>query len=357
MVWILVALVGGVMTGSFALPMKSITRWKWENMWSLWSVWALIVVPFTLAYLTVPNLLNVYAQADPVAILKVFVCGMIWGISAIAFGFGVAYMGMALGYALMLGLIIAVGSILPLITETPEKIRTPEGMTIILGVAVMVVGIGVCSWAAWLKETSARAASSAAGQPQKSMLLGLIICLVAGATAPMINYAFVVGAPLKAMAAQLNATAYGTDNFWTAINAPTTFAPNTIWAVALFGGFFANIIYTLALVSKNRRWSDYTAQGTGKYYFYTFIMGFLWMGSISVYGMAANNMDPKLGASIGWPIYNGMAVLMGNVLGIVSGEWKGTGTRPLRVMLAGLALLVVGIAVVGYANYLAPAKA
>ncbi|MBE7560386.1 hypothetical protein HS125_16180 [bacterium] len=352
MTWILVALVGGVMTGSFALPMKSITRWKWENMWSLWSVWALIVVPWTLAWLTVPNLFEVYRQADAAVVLRVFGCGAVWGVSAIAFGFGVAYMGLALGYALMLGLIIAIGSIMPLLTQTPEKISTPEGVTIIVGVLVMIAGIGVCSYAAWLKERGAGAAAS--GQPQKSMLLGLVICLVAGATAPMLNYAFIVGRPLSDTAAQLNAAAYGINNFWTAINAPTTFAPNTVWLVALFGGFFANIVYTLALVARNRRWRDYAAEGTGKYYFYTFIMGFLWMGSISVYGMAANNMDPKLGASIGWPIYNGMAVLTGNVLGLLSGEWKHAGRRALVVMLAGLVVLIVGIGVVGYANYLAP---
>lgn len=354
MAWILVALVGGVMTGSFALPMKSITRWKWENLWSLWSVWALIVVPWTLVYLTVPNLSEVYRRADPGVIAAVFGCGAVWGISAIAFGFGVAYMGLALGYALMLGLIIAVGSIMPLLTETPEKIPTPEGLTLILGVLVMIAGIGVCSRAAWLKERGADAAPSGSQAP-KSMLLGLVICLVAGATAPMLNYAFVYGQPLADLAAEINAGAYGADNFWTAVNAPTTFAPNAIWAVALLGGFFANIIYTLALVGKNRRWSDYAAPGTGRYYFYTFIMGFLWMGSVSVYGMATNNMDPALRYSIGWPIYNGMAVLTGNILGMVSGEWKGAGRRSLSVMLAGLGLLVAGIAVVGYAKYLTPA--
>jgi hypothetical protein len=42
------------------------------------------------------------------------------------------------------------------------------------------------------------------------------------------------------------------------------------------------------------------------------------------------------------------SVLTGNLLGAASGEWKGIGTKPKLTMMAGIALLVVAIAVLGY---------
>jgi L-rhamnose-H+ transport protein len=60
----------------------------------------------------------------------------------------------------------------------------------------------------------------------------------------------------------------------------------------------------------------------------------------------------KLGASIGWPVIQSMAVLGGNVVGIFSGEWKGAGRKPFVTMLFGLTLLVVGILVISRAGSL-----
>jgi len=80
-------------------------------------------------------------------------------------------------------------------------------------------------------------------------------------------------------------------------------------------------------------------------------MGIMWFGGVALYGTAVMNLG-KLGASIGWPVIQSMAVLSGNVVGIFSGEWKGAGRRPFTTMLLGLTLLVVGILVISRAGSL-----
>lgn len=80
-------------------------------------------------------------------------------------------------------------------------------------------------------------------------------------------------------------------------------------------------------------------------------MGVLWASSLAIYGMAIANMG-KLGPSIGWAIYNSAAILMANMLGIITGEWKQATKVTLRVMVAGLITLLIGICVVGWANTL-----
>jgi len=59
---------------------------------------------------------------------------------------------------------------------------------------------------------------------------------IAGVTAPMLNYAFIYGNKLRAAAESLGAS--------------KTLAPNSIWTITLFGGFFVNLLYCLFLLKK-----------------------------------------------------------------------------------------------------------
>jgi L-rhamnose-H+ transport protein len=60
---ILLAFVAGSISAFFSLPMRHMQKWAWENIWMVWSVVTLIIIPWRLAIETVPNLALVYAQA------------------------------------------------------------------------------------------------------------------------------------------------------------------------------------------------------------------------------------------------------------------------------------------------------
>ena len=57
----LMVVLGGAIHSSFALPMKRISKWSWENIWLVYSVVGLIVFPILLALATVLSLGAVYA--------------------------------------------------------------------------------------------------------------------------------------------------------------------------------------------------------------------------------------------------------------------------------------------------------
>jgi L-rhamnose-H+ transport protein len=334
----ILAAIAGLSNGSFGLPMKFTTKWKWENTWSMWSVWTLLVVPWIIAFLTIPNLLGVYSEASWGALLWVFLFGFIWGFSAIAFGTGLDYLGLGLGYSLMMGLIISVGALLPLVTEHPENILKLNGLAIIAGVVIIIVGVILNTWSAVMKEKDlVDSTTEDKHVEKKSLLKGLIICVVAGVTAPALNYVFIYGEQLRATAERLSVG--------------ETLASISIWPIALLGGFLVNITYCTWLVNKNKVWGRYCEKGTCLYYLYTLIMGIFWAGSTAIYGMAAANLG-KLGPSIGWAILLGTAILWANILGIFTGEWKGVSKKALWVMTAGLVVLLSGICIVGWAKFL-----
>lgn len=251
MFWMSVIILAGIMTGSFGLPMKYTIRWKWENTWTLWAIWTLLLIPTVAGFLTIPNLFQVLAQSGFTAVLKVFIFGLIWGVSAIAFGFGIHYLGLGLGYSLMMGMIITIGSLFPLLTGELGSI-SPSSLLILIGaLAVIILGVVLSAWAAVLKTRDQSQSTAKENREKKSFSKGLMICLVAGATAPFLNFAFVYGNKIRETAVRLGSS--------------QTVAPNAVWSVALLGGFLVNLIYTLLLVKKNKNWNLFFANKTGIY--------------------------------------------------------------------------------------------
>jgi L-rhamnose-H+ transport protein len=238
----------------------------------------------------------------------------------------------------MMGMIISIGSLFPLLIGGPANVTAASILAVIAGVAVIIAGVVFSAWAAVIKENDQADDSESAENPEKkSFTKGLIICLVAGVTAPMLNFAFIYGEAIRTTAAEMGVS--------------QTLAPNAVWAVTLLGGFFVNIVYTLAMVQKNKNWKLFREEGTGIYYFYTFLMGLLWAGSIIVYGMAAANLG-ELGASIGWAAFNATGIFWANCLGLFTREWKGVGSKGMSIMRLGLIVLLAGVFIVGLAKAL-----
>jgi len=337
MIWMLVIAFAGICTGSFGLPMKYTTRWRWEHTWSMWSVWTLLVIPWIIVAFTIPNLFSVYSDAGIKVIGIVFLFGFIWGISAIAFGTGLDYLGLALGYSLMMGLIISIGSLFPLLISQSESVSRQSILVVIIGVVLIVTGLALNAWSAIIKEKDLSKSTSQEKHVPKPLMKGIVICVVAGITAPMLNFAFIYGDQLRVSAEKFGAS--------------QTMAPNSIWTITFLSGFLVNLIYCLWLVKRNKAWSLYKEKGTSIYYLYTFIMGLLWAGSIFIYGMATANLG-ELGPSIGWASFNAIGILWANILGILTGEWKNVGKKGLSVMAIGLLVLLGGVFIVGWANAL-----
>ena len=106
--------VGGVLTGVFTGPMKYLTRWRWENIWLVYALIALLIIPWAVIGTMVPHLLSLYGQVPLPRLLLVLLLGTLWGIGSVTFGIGVDRLGAGLGFALIMGISTLLGTILPL---------------------------------------------------------------------------------------------------------------------------------------------------------------------------------------------------------------------------------------------------
>jgi L-rhamnose-H+ transport protein len=83
--------------------MKYTRKWAWENTWLVWTVFALVFLPFVATLLTIPSLLMVYRSATPDIILEVCAFGAGWGVAQVLFGLAVEMIGIALAFSVVLG--------------------------------------------------------------------------------------------------------------------------------------------------------------------------------------------------------------------------------------------------------------
>jgi hypothetical protein len=77
----------------------------------------------------------------------------------------------------------------------------------------------------------------------------------------------------------------------------------------------------------------------------------MWIGGFFLYAPGTRRLG-SLGTSVGWAVMMTTMVLTANLLGFISGEWKGASRKAYRLAVAGVAFLILAVCVVGYANQL-----
>ena len=103
-------------------------------------------------------------------------------------GLAVIRAGMALSFAITIGLSAALGSLVPILLRHPQALVTGRGLVLLLGQVLMVTGVIVCCWAGRRREKEQKA--EAATSPAKSFVAGISLAALAGLLAPMLNYAW-----------------------------------------------------------------------------------------------------------------------------------------------------------------------
>lgn len=329
---VLLLVVAGIMNGSFTLPMKFTRQWAWENTWLVWTIWALVIFPPVVTFLTVPHLHSVYAAVPASVIVIVAACGAGWGISQVFFGLAVESVGIALAFSIILGIAAAVGGLFPLIRYHADKLFAPSGIDVLVGVACVIVGVGICAKAGRRREA---ALGQSVNANQASMMRGLVYCIISGVGSALVNIGFTSGPQLLSAAEQSGAA--------------TKWAPNAIWLPLMMAGGIPNLIYCIYLVRKNRTGNRFATPGTGGYTILAGVMAVCWFGSTLMYGIAAGKMG-SLGTAVGWPVFMSMIVITASIWGVLTGEWRGTGRRPLQIMYGGVAMLILAIIVLSRAS-------
>ena len=325
---LLLTVAAGLLSGNCMLPMKFARRWPFEATWLVFSITSLVILPWALALLLVRDVGAVYAALPAHVYVAPLAFGAGWGIAQVLFGLSIARLGLALGYAIIVGLGALLGTLVPLFVKNREVIGTGRGTLILSGIAIMVLGIAVSAGAGKAREGSGASNASA------SYAAALALAVLCGLMAPMLNYAFAFGQSI----------ADETIRQGTSKEA----AGYAVWPVGLLGGLIPNAGYALWLLTKNGTWKSFRGPWRPDVWLGC-LMGLFWMGAFAIYGVSSVYLG-ALGTSIGWALFQIFMIMTANLSGVLTGEWKTAPVHAKRGLWIGLGLLALATVVIAAGN-------
>lgn len=323
--------LAGLMAGNCMLPVKFLRRWGWENMWSIFSVTSLVILPWSLALLLVDHLDAVYRTLHPSQLIAPIVFGMCWGVAQVLFGISVVRLGLGLAYAIVVGMGAALGTLIPLLIAQRNVLQLHTLLFVLAGISLMVVGIVLTTWAGRLREN--RVLPGDPLRMETKYRAAVLLAVLCGFLAPMLNYSFAFGQDIVQRSIALG-------------NSPVR-AAYAVWPISLLGGFFPNAGYSVYLLIRRRSWPAFTRWLPDS--LWSLLMAALWMGAFAVYGMSAAFLG-KLGTSIGWGLFQIFMIITASLSGVLTGEWKSVPGKPKAFLASGMTLLVVATLLLTMAN-------
>ena len=330
--------LGGFAAGSFYLPLKKIKNWSWESGWIVNGFFSWILAPLVVALWTVPDLFGTIFGTAPVTLFWTFAFGVLWGIGGLTFGLSVRYLGMSLGYAVVLGFCAAFGTLIPAIYDglIITLLTTGPGWVVLSGIGICLAGIGVCGYAGHLKELALTAEEER--QQEFKLGRGLLVAGFSGVMSACMAFALAAGKPIAE-----NASTLGTKPLW--VN-------SAILVVILIGGFVTNAVWCGYLIRSNGSWNDYTKTDAPliKNYSLAAIAGVTWYLQFMFYGMGTTKMGYYDFTS--WTLHMSFIIIASNLWSLYLKEWKGSGRKAIGTLVTGILVITLSTVFIGLGNYL-----
>jgi L-rhamnose-H+ transport protein len=331
---VIAVITAGILQGVFAVPMKYASRWKYENIWLVYSFCGMVVFPWLLAAATVPELGRVYAFTSAKTLFSIAGFGACWGIGATLTGVGFSILGIGLGLAIILALSASLGSLIPLIILNPQHLHTRQGQIYLIATTIMIIGIVFCARAGWLRDTIR--GSELMGASRGSFLAGLIICCSSGLLSSALNFSYAFGSE-----AAFHALNQGASSIW---------STGVVTSLAVSGGFLANFLYCGHLLLKHSTIRHFAVRGAGLGWLCGALMGLFWFGGQTLYGLGISRMG-SLGVIVGWPLLMGMIIVTGNAAGVLTGEWNGVSMESKLFLASGMLIILVGLSMLAFGQH------
>lgn len=193
-VGVLLVVVGGLIMGAGAWPMKLMRTFQFEHWWFLAMLFGLVVGPWTVTLIYFPHIFESLREpALQKALIAANILALCWGVANILCGLCYVRIGIALTQAILSGLGASVVVMAPMIFKGSGQFKdAPDifsisGGIVLLGVAVMLVAVVLASLAGFGRDRVLKKLA----QTEGNFLVGLIMTVIAGITSAGLWLAFI----------------------------------------------------------------------------------------------------------------------------------------------------------------------
>ena len=284
-------ILGAAMAASFYAPIGKVRNWSWETTWAIAGFFSWILLPIGVSLILLPDFTAFYASMGPHLLLKVAFFGAMWGVGNVSYGLTMRHLGMSLG-----------------------------------------IGVAIVSYAGHQKEIQLGSEVR-----EFNVKLGLLLAVMCGIFSSGMSFAIDAARPMEAAAKLL-----GVNSLYAALPS---------YVIIMGGGAIVNLSYCfirLAALSRLSLRSDLgqprptlirnaALAATG---------GIMWYLQFFFYAWGAANIPQRL-FYVNWMLHMSIYVLCGGLVGLALGEWKGVASRPVRLLWAGVLVIIAAANLVG----------
>ncbi len=326
--------IGAFMSGSFAIPFDKVKGWEWEHSWLVFCLFGYVIVPLVTCVCLVPGFDEALSKIPTDTFWIVFGAGCVYGAANLAFGLSLRYLGLALGYALSLGLMMAIGTLVPPAIDgrLAPMFDGQAGFILLGGILLSLVGIGISAYAGVLK---GRVQSSRQEKQNFQLGKGLAAALFVGVTGSATALGLEQGRPISDMMRNM-----GTDPL---------FVDGPVFLVLYAGSFATTLVWCLGMCLKRGNVLDWVKPAVTRKlsvnYLCCALAGFLWYVNYVFFGMGRSKMGDL--SFVAWGILMTLTIVFATIWGIYRGEWKQVGLKATLFMWVGLLVLVVSSFLIG----------
>lgn len=327
-------MVGAASAAAFYAPIGKVKNWSWETTWAVAGFFSWILLPISVSYLLLPDIYDFYGSINSHTLLKVALFGAMWGVGNVSYGLTMRHLGISLGVGVAIGVTLVIGTLVPPIVHGNSAIlfTTKSGLYTMAGVVVALLGVAIVSYAGHLKEIEL------SGQTREfNLRLGLILAVLCGIFSSGMAFAIDAAEPIKQAALYM-----GVNPLYAAL-------PSYVFIMG--GGAVVNMSYCFIRLAVLKRLSirqdlSHPVPVLLKNAGLAAMGGIMWYLQFFFYAWGQANIPERL-SYVNWMLHMSGYVLFAGLIGLALSEWKGVGTKPVRILWAGMIIIILAANLVG----------
>jgi L-rhamnose-H+ transport protein len=327
-------MVGAASAASFYAPISKVKRWTWESTWAVAGIFSWVLLPISVSAILLPDFRAFYGSLASAVVLKAFLFGCMWGVGNVSYGLTMRYLGMSLGIGVAIGVTLVVGTLIPPLIhgQAHQLVSTHGGLLTLLGIAVALCGIVTVSVAGHRKEIALGSAVR-----EFDVKKGLLLAVMCGIFSSGMSFAIDAARPIQA-----SALAVGVNPLYSALPS---------YVIIMGGGGLVNFVYCFSRLFYKKDLSlkaDLALPGATLFENGTLAAtgGIMWYLQFFFYAWGAASI-PASFAYVNWMLHMSGYVLFGGIVGLALGEWAGVGSKPVRLLWAGMLIIIAAANIVG----------
>jgi len=327
-------MVGAACAASFYAPIEKVKRWSWETTWAVAGFFSWILLPLAFSFILLPSFHAFYASLSPSLMLKVALFGAMWGVGNVSYGLTMRHLGMSLGIGVAIGVTLVVGTLVPPLMHGQFTVlfTSRGGLWSMAGVIVALIGVAIVSYAGHQKEVELGARVK-----DFNVTLGLLLAVLCGIFSAGFSFGLDAATPIRAAAL--------------AVGVNPLYARLPSYVLIMGGGAIVNMSYCFLRLAFKRDLSLRAdlAQPGGvllKNGAMAASGGIMWYFQFFFYAWGEANIPASI-AYVNWMLHMSGYVLCGALVGLALGEWAGVQSRPIRLLWAGVVVIIIAANLVG----------